>query len=112
MDKEEEYPTIIVAPAMPSLSSKLHEANQLIETWNLASPKICRKDEIIRFVYVIKIMGTSKLKDQWSVQRRTEERKQEHYGTKRDRIYSTFKEVWDIRCHAMQIDGGESGASC
>ncbi|KYN16455.1 hypothetical protein ALC57_11325 [Trachymyrmex cornetzi] len=35
MGKEEGYPTIIVAPAIPSLPSKLHEANQLIETWNL-----------------------------------------------------------------------------
>jgi len=33
-------------------------------------------------------------------------------GTKRDRIYPAFKEVWDIRCHAMLMDGGESGASC
>ncbi|KYM98849.1 DDB1- and CUL4-associated factor 8 [Cyphomyrmex costatus] len=45
--KEEGYPTIIVAPAVPSLSSKLYEANRLIETWNLASQKIGRKDETI-----------------------------------------------------------------
>lgn len=40
------------------------------------------------------------------------ERKREYCGTKRDRIYPAFKEVWDIRRHAMLMDGGESGTSC
>lgn len=33
-------------------------------------------------------------------------------ATQRGRIYPAFKDVWDIRCHAMLMDGGESGASC
>lgn len=46
--------------------------------------------------------------------REDEERRKkwEHGGTQRDRIYPAFKDVWDIRCHAMLMDGGESGASC
>lgn len=33
-------------------------------------------------------------------------------GTKRDKIYPAFKDVCDIECHAMLMNGGESGASC
>lgn len=40
------------------------------------------------------------------------ENEREHRDTKRDRIYPAFKDIWDIRCHAMLMDNGESDAFC